>query len=344
MSTTMVTSHGRCAVLEEPRGPEGLRMHKRALPDPPPGKVSVRLRASGLNHLDLWVVNGAQRVRTPRVIAADGAGEVVASAVEGWSPGDEVVLYPVAACWRCANCKAGRHIYCSGFAVLGEHAEGTACEVVQLPARNLVRKPAALPWAQAGALPLAFLTAWRMLVSRGRLTAGETLLVVGASGAVGTASVLIGAHLGARVLATTRDLGKAEELRALGAVEVFASDGFSRKVIDHTDGDGADVVIDHVGAATFDESLRSATVGGRVVTCGATTGGSVQLNLPRVFVRQLEILGSTTGTLAEFEDLVAATEAGLRPVIAREFGLEEIRDALTYLQSSDQIGKVILRQ
>ncbi|MFI6901818.1 zinc-binding dehydrogenase [Nonomuraea sp. NPDC050394] len=344
MSTAMVTSHGRCAVLEEPRGPEGVRLHKRSVPDPPPGKVNVRLRASGLNHLDLWTVTGTQRVRTPRVIAADGAGEVVASAAADWAPGDEVVLYPVAACWRCGNCRAGRHIYCSGFAVLGEHSDGTACEVVQLPARNLVRKPAALSWAEAGALPLAFLTAWRMLTSRGRLTAGETLLVVGASGAVGTASVLIGAHLGARVLATTRDLGKSGQLRALGAAGVFSSERFSRKVIDHTDGDGADVVIDHVGAATFDESLRSATVGGRVVTCGATTGVNVPLNLPRVFVRQLEILGSTTGTLAEFEGLVAAAEAGLRPVVAREFGLEEIRDALTYLKSSDKLGKIVLRQ
>jgi NADPH:quinone reductase-like Zn-dependent oxidoreductase len=340
---TPVLSQGRCAVWEEPIGPKGVRLRERATTDPPPGYVTVRVRAAALNHLDLWVTSGAQRVEPPRVIAADGAGIVVDSASPEWSAGDEVVCYPVSACWRCARCQAGQQVYCPQFAVLGEHADGAACELVQLPAHNLYPRPARLSWEETAALPLAYLTAWRMLVTRARLTAGETLLVVGASGAVGTAAIAIGTYLGARVLATTRSAEKGSQLRAIGASEVFPSAEFSRPVLDVTDGQGADVVFDHVGAATFDESLRSAAIAGRLVTCGATSGVVAQLNLPRVFVRQLDILGSTAGNAGEFADLVGAAGQSLRPTIARVFPFDEVPEALAFLESSDQVGKVVLR-
>ena len=321
MSLSPVVSQGRCAVWEEPVGPPGVRLRRRAVVEPPPGHVRVRVRAAGLNHLDLWVVTGAQRVQPPRVIAADGAGVVEASGAPDWTPGDEVVLYPVAACWRCQRCRAGQQVHCAQFAVLGEHADGTACDQVQVPARNLYRRPRRLSWQETAALPLAYLTAWRMLATRARLCAGETLLVVGGSGAVGTAAILIGRHLGATVLATTRSSERSAQLRALGAAHTFPSAGFSRSVLEVTEGGGADVVLDHVGAATFDESLRSAALGGRIVTCGATTGLMTQVNLPRLFVRHLGILGSTTGNAEEFCALVEAADQGLRPIVAREFPL-----------------------
>jgi NADPH:quinone reductase-like Zn-dependent oxidoreductase len=318
-------------------------MRERVTTEPPPGRVTVRVRAAGLNHLDLWVVTGAQRVERPRVISADGAGVVESSGAEQWAAGDEVLFFPVAACWRCERCRLGQQVHCSRFAVLGEHSDGAACEVVQLPAENLYRKPAGLSWAEAAALPLAYLTAWRMLVTRARLCAGETLLVVGGSGAVGTAAILIGKHLGASVLTTTRAEDKGPQLLELGARHVFPSSGYSRPVLDVTDGRGADVVLDHVGAATFDESMRSTGLGGRLVTCGATTGVVTQLNLPRVFVRHLEILGSTAGNADEFGDLVRAADRGLRPVVAKEFPLAGVQEALSFLDSSDQVGKVVLR-
>jgi NADPH:quinone reductase-like Zn-dependent oxidoreductase len=344
MRVPLVSSQGWCAVWEEPIGPRGVRLRERAVSDPQPGHVTVRVRAAGLNHLDLWVITGAQRVQPPRVIAADGAGVVAASSSVNWALGDEVLFYPVAACWQCERCRMGQQVHCSRFAVLGEHSEGAACELVQLPAQNVYRKPAELTWQEAAALPLSYLTAWRMLVTRARLAAGETLLVVGGSGAVGTAAIVIGAYLGARVLTTTRAQDKEPHLRALGADQVYSSSGFSRFVLDATHGQGVHVVLDHAGAATFDESLRSAALGGRLVTCGATTGVVTQLNLPRVFVRHLEILGSTAGNADEFGDLVTAAGRGLRPVVAREFALTEVQEALDFLQSSDQVGKVVLRQ
>ncbi len=342
MGGPAILCQGRCAVWEEPIGPAGVRLRDRAKSGPAPGQVSVRVRAAGLNHLDLWVVTGAQRVQPPRVIAADGAGVVESSGDPGWRPGDEVLFYPVSACWRCERCRRGEHVHCARFAVLGEHSDGAACELVTLPAQNVYPKPASLSWAEAAALPLAYLTAWRMIVTRARLSPGETLLVVGGSGAVGTAAVLIGCHLGARVLATTRSGAKAGALAAMGADRVFGSSGFSRDVLDATDGRGVDVVVDHVGAATFDESLRSAAPGGRVTTCGATSGLVTGLNLPRVFVRHLEILGSTAGNAGEFASLVAAAGDGLRPAVAKVFPFPLVADALAFLTTATQIGKVVL--
>ncbi|WP_424860404.1 zinc-binding dehydrogenase [Streptomyces sp. MMS24-I29] len=342
MQTPLIMSEGRCAVWEEPIGPAGVRIRERAVSDPLPGQVTVRVRAAGLNHLDLWVVTGAQRVEPPRVISADGAGVVEASGCDEWAVGDEVLFYPVSACWRCEHCRGGQQVRCSRFAVLGEHSDGAACELVRLPGHALRRKPVGLGWEEAAAMPLAYLTAWRMIVTRARLKAGETMLVTGGSGAVGTAAVLIGKHLGARVLATTRSKEKEPQLRAVGADGVFSSSGFSRSVLDVTDGHGADVVFEHVGAATFDESLRSAAFGGRVVTCGATSGLVTPVNLPRVFVRQLEILGSTAGNAEEFTDLVRAADEGLRPVVARTYPFAEVSDALAFLDKSDQVGKVVL--
>ncbi|HJQ03549.1 MAG TPA: zinc-binding dehydrogenase [Jatrophihabitans sp.] len=342
MRAPIVVSQGQCAVWEEPVGPAGVHLRERAIVEPPNGQVRVRVRAAGLNHLDVWVVTGAQRVQPPRVIAADGAGVVEASGSPDWTPGDEVICYPVAACGVCTRCRVGQHVHCAQFAVLGEHSDGAACELVQVPSRNLYRKPATLNWDEAAALPLAYLTAWRMLTTRAQLRQGETLLVVGGSGAVGTAAILIGRHLGATVLATSRDPDKRAELVSLGASHTFSSTGFSRSVLEVTDAAGADVVVDHVGAATFDESLRSAAVGGRVVTCGATTGVMSQVNLPRLFARHLSILGSTTGNADEFGALVAAAGAGLRPVVAASYPMGQVQAALTAVQQGTQIGKVVL--
>src|SRR5438045_1980104 len=216
-----VLSQGRAAGFEEPIGPAGVRVRTRPKTDPVPGAVAIAMRAASINHLDLFMAHGAQRVTPPRVIAADGAGVVQASADPSWQPGDEVVVYPVVCDWECEWCRSGQNVRCPRFGVIGEHSDGTACELFHVDARNVFRKPKQLSWEETAAFPLTFLTAWRMLTTRARLVRGETLLVVGAGAGVGVAAILIGRFLGARVFATSRSEAKQAAATRLGAEAVF---------------------------------------------------------------------------------------------------------------------------
>src|SRR5215472_16653026 len=201
-------SQGRAAVYEEPLGPAGVRVRERPRTEPAEGMVAVAVRAASINHLDVWLARGAQRVPPPRVIAADGAGVVQVSADPRWKPGDEVVVYPVVCDWTCEWCRRGEQVRCPHFGVAGEHVDGTACELIHVDARNLYAKPTQLTWEEAAAFPLTFLTAYRMLTTRGRLRAGEKVLVVGAGGGVSVAAIVLARHLGARVFATSRSEAK----------------------------------------------------------------------------------------------------------------------------------------
>src|SRR2546430_672420 len=294
-----VLSQGRAAVYEEPTGPAGIRVRELPRTEPPRGSVSVAIRAASINHLDLFLAQGLQRVSPPRVIAADGAGVISASGDPGWKPGDEVVIYPVVCDWVCEWCRAGQNVRCPHCGVVGEHTDGTACEVFQIDARNVFRKPKALSWEEAGAFPLTFLTAWRMLTTRARLQAGEKVLIVGAGGGVAVAAAAIAKHLGAKVFVTSRSEAKRKRALELGAEAAFESTDFSKAVRDATDG-GADVVVEHVGPATLSESMRSVVMGGRIVTCGSTTGVKAEITMPRLFWGQLDLLGSTMGNASKF--------------------------------------------
>ena len=334
-------SQGRAAVFEEPIGPAGVRVRNRPTTKPVPGTVAVEIRAASINHLDLFLAHGAQRVTPPRVIAADGAGVVRVSADPAWRPGDEVVIYPVVCDWECKWCKAGQNVRCPHFGVVGEHSDGTACELFHIDARNLFRKPKSLSWTEAGAFPLTFLTAWRMLTTRARLKAGETVLVVGASAGVAVAAIRIARHLGARVFATSRSEAKRKRAVEIGAEAAFDSTDFSKAVREAT-GDGADVVFEHVGAATLSESMRSAVQGGRIVTCGSTSGVKAEIAMPRLFWGQLDLLGSTMGNVGEFEAVLKAIDGGLRPVVDSVYPLGDVEAALTRLDAAEQFGKVVL--
>jgi NADPH:quinone reductase-like Zn-dependent oxidoreductase len=336
-----VLSQGRAAVYEEPTGPAGVRIRERLRTDPKPGSVAVAIRAASINHLDLWLAHGAQRITPPRVIAADGAGVVHASADPSWKPGDEVVIFPTLCCWECEWCRAGENVRCARFGVLGEHSDGAACELIHIDARNLFRKPEGLSWEEAAAFPLTFLTAWRMLTTRAQLRADETVLVVGAGAGVAVAAIRIAKHLGARVLATSRSEAKRNLALELGADAVFDSANFSKGVREATK-DGVDVVFEHVGPATLDESMRSLAMGGRIVTCGSTSGVKAEISMPRLFFRQAGLLGSTMGNAAEFEAVLKAIDAGLRPVIDKIYPLDRVQDALTRVDTSEQFGKVVL--
>jgi NADPH:quinone reductase-like Zn-dependent oxidoreductase len=336
-----VLSQGRVAVFEEPTGASGVRVRERPKTAPEKGAVAVAIKAASINHLDLWMAHGAQRITPPRVIAADGAGVVQASGDPAWRAGDEVVLYPTLCCWECEWCRSGQNVRCAKFGVIGEHSDGTACELIHIDARNLFRKPKGLSWAEAAAFPLTFLTAWRMLTTRARLQAGESVLVVGAGAGVAVAAISIAKHLGARVFATSRSEAKRRRALELGAEAAFDSADFSKPVRQAT-GDGVDVVFEHVGPATLSESMRSVHLGGRIVTCGSTSGVKAEIAIPRLFWGQMDLLGSTMGNAGEFEAVLKAIDGGLRPVVDSVYPLEDVQAALARLDASEQFGKVVL--
>jgi len=338
-----ISSEGLSAEYQEPIGPAGVRLRDRPRTPLQDGQVSIAMRTASLNHLDLWLAHGAQRIDPPRVICADGAGVVEESAGGRWKAVDEVVLLPTVSDGTCEACRSGQEVYCPAFGILGEHTDGTACQRLQVPERMVYPKPPGLSWEEAAAFPLTFLTAWRMLTTRARLQAGETLLVVGAGAGVGVAAIVIGHFLGARVFATSRSATKLEQARGLGAAEAFPTEGFSGPVRELTGKQGVDVIFDSVGAATIEEDLKAVRMGGRIVTCGSTSGPKVTILWPRLFFRQADILGSTMGNASEFEAVLEMIGQGPRPVVDSVYPLAEVEAALTHLDQSDQFGKVVLR-
>ncbi len=322
-------------ILEE--SPGAYRFGTIDVPDPGPGEVRVRVVASALNHMDLWVTRGLPKPPLPHVPGADGAGvvEAVGPEVDTCAVGDEVVVNPAVSCRRCPTCLAGESPLCRAFQILGEHRWGAHGELVVVPAANVVAKPPNLGWAEAAAYPLAYLTAWRML-RRARLSAAETMLVVGVGGGVSSAGLVLGRAMGALVYATSRDEAKRRWAVGLGAADAFDSgEEFPIK---------ADVVFENVGAATWDRSLRALAPGGRLVTCGGTAGSKVEISLPRLFFKQHEIIGSTMGSYAEFDAVTRLVADSVVPVLVDEVfeGLDRFPAALERLEVGDQLGKLVL--
>ncbi len=324
-------------------------------PTPRPGQVQVGVRAAALNHIDLWLRNGlpALHVPLPHVSGGDVCGVVTAlgagvKPMAGAQEGDRVVLNPGISCGRCVACLDGRDNFCPDYQMLGEQVWGGLAEYVVVPAANLVPAPVGripLDDAQLASIPIAFITAWQMLVDRARIQQGETILVHAAGSGVGTASIQIAKLYGARVIATASTDEKLVAARALGADET----------INHTQADvvaevkrltarrGADIVVDHVGAATFGKSVVACARGGRIVVCGATAGYEPVLNLRHVFWRQLSILGSTLASKARLPAVLELLATGrLKPVVDRVLRLEDIAEAHRRLESRASFGKVVL--
>jgi zinc-binding alcohol dehydrogenase/oxidoreductase len=298
----------------------------------------VDVAVSALNHLDLWLQKGRPKPKTlPMVPGCDGAGRVAAvgEGVTRWQVGDEVVINPSFACGRCPECLSDRSVFCPQWGIMGEHYWGSHGESVVVREANLVRKPSRLSWEEAGAYGLCALTAYRML-RRARLSAGETLLVVGAGGGVAGAALSIGQRLGAHVFATSRDPAKCQRARDLGAVDAFVSRGDPVPV-------KADVVLDSAGSPTWSLSMRALNPGGRLVTCGGTGGVEVDVNLARLFLSQHEVIGSTMGTFREFDEVTGLVADGLPTVVDHVYALEDYPAALERLESGAQFGKVVLR-
>jgi len=314
-----------------------------------PGQVRVRVRAGALNHLDIFVRKGIPGISLafPHVMGSDGAGTVasVGAGVTRVKEGDEVVLNPGINCGVCEFCLAGEHSLCVTFHLIGEHIAGTFAEYVVVPAVNAYPKPKGLSWEEAAAFPLAFLTAWRMLVTKARAKPGESLLVIGIGGGVSLAALQIAKMLGLVVGVTSGSAGKLARARELGAdfgIDHSTSD-FSREVRELTGKRGVDIVLDSVGKATWKRSIASLARGGRLLTCGATTGPDPEEDLARIFWNQLTVYGSTMGTHAEFGAMLRMVSAGrLRPVVDMVFPLSEALEAQRRLEEKMQFGKIVL--
>lgn len=322
------------------------------LPDPAPGpgEVRVRIRAAALNRLDLFVRNGIPGVTLPfpHVMGADGAGVVDAAgpgAVRA-KPGDEVVLNPGIDCGTCEFCLRGEHSLCVTFRLLGEHVWGTFAEYAVVPERNVHPKPKDFSWEEAAAFPLTFLTAWRMLVTKANARPGESLLVIGIGGGVSLAALRIAKTLGLTVGVTSGSADKIRRAREMGAdfgIDHGKTD-ISREIRNLTGRRGVDIVLDSVGKATWRQSIASLAKGGRLLTCGATSGPDPEEDIVRIFWNQLTVFGSTMGTHAEFADMLRTVSArGVRPVVDSVFPLSGTRDALARLEEGRQFGKIVLR-
>jgi NADPH:quinone reductase-like Zn-dependent oxidoreductase len=327
-------------------GPEVLKYEDAPDPAPQRGRAIVRVHACALNRLDLWERGGADRLvlPMPHISGADVSG-VVEAAGGGHVPvGTRVMLQPGLRCGVCLACREGRDNQCVRYDVLGLQSDGGYAELVSIPTENLIPIPDNVDFVHAAAFPLTFLTAWHMLVTKAGLRRGETVLVLAGGSGVGQAAIQIARHMGARVLATSaRD--KAEQTGALGAELVFDhySGDFSRNVREATNRRGVDVVFEHVGEATWERSVRSLATGGRLVTCGATTGAHGAIDLRHLFARQLSLLGSYMG---RFSDLRAVApllfDGTFSPVIDQVFPLSDAAAAHRKLEQRGQFGKIVL--
>ena len=340
----------RAVLVRQHGGLEELRFEEVPDPTPGPGDVVVEVRACGVNHLDLWVRRGVlgHTFPLPMIPGCDVAGVVLDAdeKAHGIAPGRPVIVAPGIGCGRCERCALGDDQLCRHYGILGETRDGGYAPRVAVPARNLLEKPEGLSFEEAAAFPLTFLTAWHMLAARAELRPGEDVLVHAAGSGVGSAAIQIARLLGGRVIATAGSEAKLARARELGAEETinYREKDFAQEVARITAKRGVDVVVEHVGEETFEGSVRSLAKGGRLVTCGATSGPRAELNIPRLFFKSLSILGSTMGSSGELHRLVRRVGAGkLRPVVDRVRPLEQAAEAHRILEDREAFGKIILR-
>jgi NADPH:quinone reductase-like Zn-dependent oxidoreductase len=330
--------------------PSALRLDEIPEPQPGPGSARLRVTAVAMNHLDLWVRRGVpgHRFPLPIIPGCDLAGTVdaIGPGVEGIALGASFLAAPGIGCGRCTECLSGTDYLCRFYGILGETRDGGCSEWVVLPVTHLLAPPSRISIEEAVSLPLTLLTAWHMLVERALLRPGETVLVQSAGSGIGVMAIQIARMLRARVLATAGSPEKAAKARELGADEVilYRDVDFLEEVRRITGKKGVDVVVEHTGADTWEKSVRSLAKGGRLVTCGATSGPQVSLDLRVLFFKSLSLLGSTMGGRAELDRAMGAVGRGeIRPVVDRVFPLEELPAAHAYLEERQAFGKVVLR-
>ncbi len=328
------------------------------VPDPAvvnDGDVRVKLKAAALNHLDLWTLKGLPGLSLsfPHILGGDGAGVVdeVGARVSRVKLGDRVMINPGVSCHKCEYCGAGEHSLCDSYGLLGEHLPGTMAEYIVVPEQNLELMPDLSPpheqltWPEAAAYSLVTLTAWRMLVTRARLRPGETVLIWGVGGGVSVTALKIAKLLGATVFVTSSSDAKLEAAAAMGADATvnYQTADVAKEIRRLTNKRGVDVVVENVGAATWEKSLRVLAKRGRLVTCGATTGPSVVTDVRRMFWFQWTIMGSTMGNVSEYAEIIKMLGQGhLRPTVDSVYKLSDAVEAFARLESGEQMGKVVV--
>jgi NADPH:quinone reductase-like Zn-dependent oxidoreductase len=328
---------------------ERLRVEEVETPSPAPDEVLIQVKAVALNHLDIWVRTGVpgQRMPLPIIPGSDIAGVVkkAGALVRGVKMGDRVVVSPGISCGRCAQCLSGRDNLCASYCIIGENRNGGCAEYVSVPGVNVIPIPGKLTFDEAAAIPMVFLTAWHMLVTRAQVRPGDDVLVHAAGSGVSSAGIQIARLLGARVIATAGSDAKLKKARDLGAAETinYKKLDFYEEVKKLTRRAGVDVILDHIGADTWDRNIRCLKTGGRMVTCGVTSGYEVATDIRYIFFRRLSVLGSTMGTKGELLTVMNLIERGmLRPVIDSSFPLSEIGVAHKRMQERKAFGKIIV--
>jgi NADPH:quinone reductase-like Zn-dependent oxidoreductase len=339
----------KAVIFAQHGGPEVLHETEVADPQIKANEVLVQVRACALNHLDVWVRQGLPGIKIPlpHILGNDVAGVVreVGDLVSWLKPGDEVMVQPGVSCGHCAVCLAGHDNMCDEYDIIGYRRDGGYAELVSVPGVNVIPKPKNLSWPEAAALPLVTLTAWHMLISRANVQPGEDVLVHAAGSGVGSVGIQIAKLRGARVIATASSEEKLKKARELGADETvnYSSDDWPKQVKRLTNGRGVDIVFEHTGAATWPGSIVSLKRGGRLVTCGATSGFDARTDLRHVFFRHLTILGSMMGSKADLLAAMKFIESGqIRAVVDRTLPLSAAREAHDLMEDRAQFGKLVL--
>jgi NADPH:quinone reductase-like Zn-dependent oxidoreductase len=339
----------KAIIFKQHGGPEVLEPADVADPQIKANEILLEVRACALNHLDVWVRKGLPGIKTPlpHILGCDVAGVVreAGDLVEWTRVGDEVMVQPGVSCGHCPECLAGRDNMCDQYDIIGYRRDGGYAGLVAVPGINVIPKPKNLSWAEAAALPLVTLTAWHMLVARADVQPGEDILIHAAGSGVGSVGIQIAKLRGARVIASASSEEKLSQARQLGAEATvnYSSEDWPRQVKKHTDGRGVDVVFEHTGAATWPGSILSLKKGGRLVTCGATSGFDARTDLRHVFYRHLTILGSMMGSKADLLAAMKFIESGqIRAVIDRTLPLADARKAHELMEDRAQFGKLVL--
>lgn len=339
----------KCVYFSQHGDEEVLTYGDLPTPEAGPGQVLVAIKACALNHLDLWVRRGIPSLKLPlpHILGSDISGVVAqtGAGVTHVHAGDEVIISPGVSCGHCTACLSGRDNYCFQYGVIGEHCRGGYAQYIAVSAINIIPKPAALSFPEAAAFPLTFLTAWHMLVAKCRVQPGDWVLVLAAGSGVGVAAIQIAKLHGARVIAAASSAAKLAKAQALGADFLinYEQQNFREAARQLTNRRGVDIVFEHVGEKTWDDSIKALAPGGRVVTCGATTGYRALTDLRYLFSRNLTLFGSMMGSHGEMRHLTELFAAGaLRPVIDRVLPLHEAAQGHRLLARREQFGKIVL--
>lgn len=339
----------KAVVFNQHGGPDVLQYREVPDPKPGPGEVLIEVKATSINHIDIFLRRGMPGVKVamPKIVGSDASGIVreLGVGVTELTAGQRVTINPGIACGHCEFCAAGFASQCTSWAIVGENRDGAYADFVVVPAHIVLPIPDSMSFEAAAAAPLVFLTAWSMMVTKGNIRPAEDILILGAGAGVGTAAIQIAKMVGCRVFVTASSEEKLQRAKALGADFLinYSSDEFDKKIRDLTNKRGVDIVVDYVGADTWVRSLRSARRGGRILTCGATTGFSPQTDLRHIFFRQIQVIGSTMGSHRDFLDAMKCIFRGqLKPVIDRVLPMKEAAEGHDLIERRAVFGKIVL--